>query len=248
MLGLLAAVACGDGGDAGPDSTAGEAARPTEEGRPAADPPRSDPEPVPGLADPGAMVPARQVQGEPGPSFDCDEAVGTVEELICADAELAALDRRLDTLWQEALRAMDDGDMPEADQAAVRAGQRGWIEGRNDCWKADDVRDCVLWMYRMRLPRLEADYGLAPGGEPTFWACAGNPANEFVLTFFQTDPPSVRVERGDRQETMVAVPAASGARYTGTFGREVWVKGDEGTFIWPQGDTLRCVLRSRGGG
>jgi len=100
--------------------------------------------------------------------------------------------------------------------------------------------------YRNRTARLMASFGLADSGSPTFWSCQGNPANQFVLTFFETDPPSVRVERGDGQDVMIRTPAASGARYLGTFGKEVWVKGSEGTFIWPQSDTLSCVTMSGG--
>jgi uncharacterized protein len=177
------------------------------------------------------------------PSFDCARAEGEVEQLICSNRELAALDLRMDTVWQTALGVMEEGGMPESDRAVIRAEQRGWAEGRNDCWKSDDVDACVREEYRTRTARLMVDFGLAQGGEPTFWSCEGNPANEFVLTFFQTDPPSVRVERGDGQEVMIQTPAASGARYVGTFGKEVWVKGAEGMFVWPQTDTLQCVTR-----
>lgn len=103
---------------------------------------------------------------------------------------------------------------------------------------------CTSDGYVRRIAILQAGFGLVPPDEPTFWRCEGNPANEFVLSFVSTDPPSVRVERGDQQEVMVRTPTASGARYLGTFGTEVWVKGPEGTFVWPQTDTLRCELKS----
>lgn len=250
LLCVLFALACAGGEDRGDARDGAPAGGPGANVDAPVEPPRSDPEPSPGL-DPGMEMvpdPGGAPTGRAGPAFDCAEAEGAVEELLCTDAELAALDRRLDAVWREALRVMDEGDMPEPDRAGIRAEQRGWIAGRNDCWRSNDVRDCVLWMYRMRIPRLEADFGLAPSGEPTFWTCRGNPADEFVLTFFETDPPSVRVERGDGQEVMVSVSDASGARYTGTFGKEVRVRGDSGVFVWPQTDTLSCVLRSRGGG
>lgn len=186
------------------------------------------------------------VQADLAPSFDCSQAEGQVEELICSTPELAALDLHMDTVWQGAMDVMEQGNMPESDRATIRAEQRGWAEGRNDCWQSDDVEACVRSEYQVRTARLMADFGLAEAGEPTFWSCEGNPANEFVLTFFQTEPQSVRVERGDRQEVMIRTPTASGSRYLGTFGKEVWVKGAEGTFIWPQTDTLRCVDASGG--
>jgi len=180
------------------------------------------------------------------PSFDCQAASGEIEELICATPELAALDLRLDSVWQQVEARLADGSWPESEQAVMRAEQRGWIGGRNECWKADDPRACAIDEYARRTVTLMARFGFVEGRGPTFWSCEGEPANEFVLTFFPTDPQSVRVERGDQQDVMIQTRTASGARYLGTFGKEVWVQGEEGTFVWPQGDTLTCELRPTG--
>lgn len=178
------------------------------------------------------------------PSFDCTAASGEVEELICSDAGLATLDLRLDSVWGEVEAQLASGSWPESEQQRVRAEQRGWISGRNDCWKDEEPSRCAAQAYERRIVTLQAQFALVEGREPTFWSCEGNPANEFVLTVFDTDPGSVRVERGDGQEVMLQTPTASGARYLGDFGKEVWVQGEEGTFVWPQEDTLRCVLAS----
>ena len=188
---------------------------------------------------------ARAVAAVP-PSFDCAAASGEIEELICSTPELAALDLRLDSVWQQVESRLAGGSWPESEQALVRAEQRGWIGGRNECWKADDPGACTVDEYVRRTVTLEARFGLVEGQGPTFWGCEGNPANEFVLTVFSTDPQSVSVERGDQQEVMVRIPAASGSRYLGAFGKEVWVKGEEGTFVWPQEDTLRCEIKPSG--
>lgn len=178
------------------------------------------------------------------PSFACDEPASEVESLICTDAALAELDLRLDSVWTLGLATMADRGAPAADLDLMRAEQRGWIGGRDECWKAGDVTACVREAYRTRTAEIEVSFALAPSGDPTFWSCRGNPADEFVVTFFETDPPGARVERGDRQEVFLAVPAASGSRYSGPFGTEIWLKGDEGTFVWPQTDTIPCELRS----
>ena len=68
------------------------------------------------------------------PAFDCNDAEGEVELLICNDEALQALDR---TLAKTYARAMQN--LPEEDQASEKAMQRGWIKGRNDCWKEVDV-------------------------------------------------------------------------------------------------------------
>ena len=46
-----------------------------------------------------------------GPAFDCTKAAGEVEELICQDEGLAALDRKLDEVYKAAQEKARD-DMP----------------------------------------------------------------------------------------------------------------------------------------
>jgi uncharacterized protein len=181
------------------------------------------------------------------PSFDCSAADGEVEELICSDDGLAALDIRLAEVFGQAVEviegfppALTDEELPR-----FRTEQRGWISGRNDCWKADDVRACTEDEYKRRIAELQAGYRLVDSTATVFWTCDGNPSNEFVTTFFPTDPPSAVVERGDRSEVAIQTPTASGARYDGPFGAWFWTKGDEATAEWPQGEEHNCVVRER---
>ncbi len=91
--------------------------------------------------------------------------------------------------------------------------------------------------------RVDSVWGEALG-EPVFWSCNGNPANEFVTIYHQTDPQAARVERGDQSEIFLRTPTASGARYEGSSGRWFWSRGDSAMIAWPQTDTLNCVVRS----
>lgn len=177
---------------------------------------------------------------DPGPSFDCDRAEGTVEELICDDAELAALDRALADVWATVMiRAADNADLP-----MIKAEQRGWIKGRNDCWKATDVRACVVDVYTRRIAELQATWRLVDHRRPAVYTCADDPANEFVATFFATEPPTVILERGDRAVVCYQERSASGARYTGP-DIEFWIKGDEAMLTWGhEAETLVCRLRA----
>lgn len=84
------------------------------------------------------------------PSFDCAKAGGKVEKLICSDAELAELDRSLSDLYAVLLK-----HTPAGDQKRLKAEQRGWVKGRNDCWKSDDTRGCVESEYRSRINELK---------------------------------------------------------------------------------------------
>jgi uncharacterized protein len=84
------------------------------------------------------------------PSFDCAKASHEVEELICGDAELAELDRSLSGLYGTLLE-----HTPAGEQRMLKAEQRGWVKGRNDCWKSDDVRGCVKSEYEARIRDLK---------------------------------------------------------------------------------------------
>ena len=183
-----------------------------------------------------------------GPSFDCAKSASSAEELVCADAGLAALDRAVAATYAAAVdtvRALGAG-APEA-EATLRALQRGWIKGRDDCWKeGDGLRACVEAAYLRREAELVATHMLRDPAAVTAWTCAGNPANEVVTFFFDTTQPSVRFERGDSVDVGILTPTASGARYDGSFGRFIWIKGDTSTYREPDpdGTELACVAKS----
>jgi uncharacterized protein len=181
-----------------------------------------------------------------GPAFDCAKASGEVEKLICEDPGLAFLDRKLDEVYKAAQAKARD-DMPRL----LRTEQRGWVKGRNDCWKvpafltaswqAKDARECVEGNYKIRISELQALWRLVPEKGPVFFGCGGSPANEVVATFFETDPPTARLERGDRTATAWLVPSGSGSKYEGQ-NVEFWTKGKQLTLTW-LGEELDCATK-----
>ncbi len=193
-------------------------------------------------------APGRSRAQAKGPAFDCGKAQGEVEQLICKDESLAALDRKLDEVYKAALAKARD-DVPQW----LRTQQRGWIGGRNECWKAKDgtyltaswqaknVRECVEGSYRIRISELQALMRLVPPKGPVFFSCENNPSNEVVATFFDTDPPTARLERGDKTVTAWLVPAASGSRYEGQ-NVEFWTKGKEASVTWLD-SRMTCVSK-----
>jgi uncharacterized protein len=187
-----------------------------------------------------ALLAATQAQAG-SPAFDCSKATGTVQTMICADSALAALDVKLDGLWRQVLERSHDNP----DLKTIKAIQRGWIKGRDDCWKSADVRRCVEWEYRSRIAELQATHRLVPARGPFFYACERDPANEIVATFFDTDPAIALLERGDRTVVAYRDTAASGARYRGpdvTF----WIHGDAARVVWGYEATeMSCALRPR---
>jgi uncharacterized protein len=114
------------------------------------------------------------------PSFECGKAKsGSSEEMICKDEGLAALDRKLADVYAAASKKAVNEHPP-----VLKAEQRGWIKGRDDCWKSSDRRACVEENYRLRIAELQAKYRLVPGTGPIFYTCDGDPKNEVIAIFF----------------------------------------------------------------
>lgn len=179
-----------------------------------------------------------------GPTFDCTAAEAEAEKMVCDDSALAKLDRELGAIYDKAVavvKGLDAGAKEAVDE--LKAYQRGWIGGRNECWKADDKRACIVDAYRKREAELVAKYQLKEPMNVVTWTCDGNPANEVVTYFYDTPLPSVRIERGDTVDVATQVMSGSGAKYEGSFGRSIWFKGDEATYreADPDGAEVTCT-------
>ncbi len=172
------------------------------------------------------------------PSFDCSKASHEIEELICKSDALSALDNQMASVFAQAEAKVK----PDAQTTRyLRTEQRGWIKGRNDCWKATDKTACTADGYKTRIAELQAVYGLVPLYARVFYACDGNPANEVVARIYKTDPEVTLVERGDRTVTTYQTISADGARFEG--GNVVyWTKGKNAMVTW-DGKELQCTER-----
>jgi uncharacterized protein/heat shock protein HslJ len=168
-------------------------------------------------------------------AMDCSKANGNIETLICTDAGLAALDQDMARVYAAALRKAVNEQPP-----VLKAEQRGWIKGRNDCWKSQDQRQCVVDLYRLRRVELQTRYRLVPVAASAKYFCDGDPRNEVLVDFFQTDPPSLIAERGDSVSLMLQQPAASGTRYLGR-NESFWEHQGAATVVWGYGAReMRC--------
>lgn len=182
---------------------------------------------------------AASAPSAPGPTFDCRKVEpGSTEAMICGDAELAALDRRLAGVYSAATARAKNEHPP-----VLRAEQRGWVKGRNDCWKSGDQRGCVRDEYVRRIAELQARYRLVPSRGPFAFACDGNPANEVVVTYFATEPSTMIAERGDSVALMFQQPAASGAKYQGR-NETFWEHQGLASITWGYAaPEMRCSLK-----
>ena len=189
-----------------------------------------------------ATLLAPQSHADDAPSFDCSKAGHDIEDLICADAELATLDRRLAQAYAEALK-----NYPTDELKTLKAFQRGWIKGRNDCWKAADKRDCVDYAYRSRITELEISAGNLVVPEPVNYVCDGGPYDYLTAIFYQQALlPAVVLTRvggpdGDSQVIAFIQPSGSGAKYAG--GNTLfWEHHDEAT-LESDGRKTLCKLQ-----
>lgn len=182
---------------------------------------------------------ARLYASRPGPAFSCRAVQpGSIPDLVCADTALGALDRRLAAVFAQARRRATREHPP-----VLQAEQRGWVKGRDDCWKAQDRRACVADTYVTRIAELQARYRLVAHRGPFRFVCGDTPADEVLVTHFRTDPPTLIAERGDASSLMFLQPAASGSRYAGR-NESFWEHHGEATVVWGYGaPEMRCVLR-----
>jgi uncharacterized protein len=186
------------------------------------------------------------------PAFDCAKADGSVEELICQDSQLAALDREIARLYGLAAKGphMDGARLKE-----LKAYQRGWIKGRNDCWKADDLKSCVESEYVIRIHALRQGYfdarqqdGEGVSNGPLVLACEGV---DFLIgiTFINVEEPLALLEWADHKVTVKRAVSASGARYAGSYfdgDYALWTKGTQAIFTRPEGLQLTCRIEEGG--
>jgi uncharacterized protein len=181
------------------------------------------------------------------PSFDCAKAAGDAEEEICSTPRLAQMDRELARLFH---LAMSGANMSSEREPELKAAQRHWIKGRNDCGNSDEeLSACIAASYAMRIDDIRTGYfdsrqddaaGISAG--PYAYVCDGLDA-AISLVSVATDPAILSLRWQDNWITPVAVPAASGAKYkTQTLDEnfEFWSKGDAARFTLSDGTVLAC--------
>ncbi|MFT4099505.1 MAG: MliC family protein [Burkholderiaceae bacterium] len=146
------------------------------------------------------------------PSFDCRKARMPVEKLICGDADLAALDRRMAALYREI--ESPTSPLDQRRRRAERVAQRAWLVQRNGCVSRAYTADCVARLYQQRIVGLRiAAAQLTPTTVATY-RCPGLDGIPVTGAYYASDPPAVRFTVGTRQALAFAEPTASGTRYT----------------------------------
>lgn len=184
------------------------------------------------------------------PSFDCTKADSSAEEAICASEALAELDIELDRLFR---LAVNDDTLGADRLAELKAIQRGWIKGRNDCWKSDrDMETCVATAYAIRIHELREGYSATRSADdqgislgPVALDCPDLQAGVSAV-FINGEAAFVSLKWLDNVIALPAVPAASGAKYQSDIWADgpsmLWTKGDEAMFAAPGGPEMTCKV------
>ncbi|MCY7271454.1 MAG: MliC family protein [Sphingomonas bacterium] len=177
----------------------------------------------------GPSAPARAIEA----SFDCGRAKGQAQELICGDSGLAAMDREVARL---------------AGLAVEPAAAADWAMKRDECWKADELRQCVMAAAMLEIHRLRKGSKAARGGDglsvgPVAFLCKGL-AKPVLATFVNSDPGAVALDWAGQAVAIDQVTTASGARYDGRWNGQpisFWNKGNEATLTIAGKGDLSCV-------
>jgi uncharacterized protein len=181
------------------------------------------------------------------PSFDCKKAEGQVQELVCGDAQLSALDRETMRLFSLA----EDGKPKAADRKALLSGQTNWETARGNCASTTETRDCILAGYLRRIMELRGSFPAARSADrkgislgPDNVTCDGLPGPRSIV-FANTQTPLAYLSAPDEPLVLTLGPTGSGARYATTSddGETVfWIKGRQAMFTLPDGKTHQCGI------
>ena len=156
--------------------------------------------------EPAAPAAVPPPTGPVTPSFDCAKAESEAENMVCTDYGLAALDNRLAEVYAAELAT------PGASKE-LAASQRGWVKGRDECWKADDKKLCVEEEYRTRIAELQINSPGAMAATAVEFTCNDN-SKPFTMAYYNEldDKPAV-ITLGNDQAIIFPQPAASGTQY-----------------------------------
>lgn len=205
-----------------------------------------------------AVIAAGLTTGNPAlavkPSFDCSKSDGSAMDAVCADDSLAELDLELARLYELALTGPH---MTPDQEKELKAMQRGWLKGRDECWKSSlGLETCVADSYAMRIHELRQGYADARSDDangisigPVAVACEGFDAG-ISAVFVNTSKPLVSLMWMDNAIVLPQVMSGSGARYesdkweggTSTF----WNKGKDVMFNPPGQAEMNCVVEEIG--
>lgn len=178
------------------------------------------------------------------PSYDCSKAQGSIEELICQSDQLSKLDKQLQPLYSQAIKQLSSDDAQ-----TLKAQQRGWIKGRNDCWKADDKTECTLTSYQTRITELQISTASIEEPSATYYVCNNEAAFKLSVYFYNDTLIPAAVFSYNKAQQLASEPAvglltrtASGAKYQSQ-NATLWTHQQEATLTLFDQPPMNCKIQ-----
>jgi len=147
------------------------------------------------------------VASAPATTIDCAHPGTQIATTVCGDPELSTLNQQVDIEFQSTLCAAGD-------KSAVESSQNDWVENRDECSTAADVRACVLQAYRTRLVELKIAKPGFPALSTNHYTC--DDTSKQLTTVFYNDfqPPAAVLTWGSDKAILFQQMMGSGIRYT----------------------------------
>lgn len=184
-----------------------------------------------------AAPPALAAAAKSPASFDCRRAVVWAEKTVCADAALAAQDRRLAEIYGQAAAGL-----PVAERQDMKKAQRAWIRTRNACVRDAQPIACLGHRYEARIAELAEPAAPNPLAAERIVAHYGcDDGRTLEAAFDNREPRRVLLTAGAATFELPQALSASGARYSDG-SRVFWSKGSEALFETAEGQTT-CHAR-----
>jgi uncharacterized protein len=183
-----------------------------------------------------AMLASSQSVVAAGQSLDCAKAAGTIDEIVCQDPKLAALDRKLVDVYAAASKVATSEQ-----RNRLAAEQQQWLEDVKRCTGAPNRAACATERYTQRIADLQAQFKLVASRGPYRFVCNGSPGDVLVAQYFETDPPAGRFTHAGRTVTAYVQRSGSGARYGGP-NISYWEHQGEASVVW-FGRSMKCAAR-----
>ncbi|WDS35343.1 hypothetical protein [Pseudoxanthomonas sp.] len=180
------------------------------------------------------QCPKPPVEGEP--ILPLDTPLTELQQLICAEPELALLDRQVHEAYLAARLRRG------VDRAGLSKAEQQWKADRDTCLKASDPRDCVSEAIRTRLAELVLQDPTTVARTQLAFACKGT-GTPLTAAFYSRLDPAFAVLGFGRERAIVFVePNNAGLKY-GRTGVAFFVRQGQVSAEF-YGRTLACVSPS----
>ena len=125
-----------------------------------------------------------------------------------------------------------------SEETTLEAEQRGWLAGRDDCWKDADPYQCVLESYQTRLVELQICDDNTAAPTAVDYRCGDGSTAVSSVFYNDIDPAAMVLTVGEDQAILIQQPSGSGIRYTRSGASYSEHQGDVDIDFY--GTTLAC--------